>query len=206
MRCAHRPSSSAPRRSRNRPRRAAPATTLGFWCARCRGPGFPATHADPVSRRVGWLRRARTGGHTRSVTASAGSGLVLQYRNARPDPRRPLTPAGPDPRRLNIAMQDLTPTPALGVREVGARTAPHSTMHAGATDGCTEQLEAVAHAAESRAPASVVASTGSHVRIRGVAIRAVTPSAGSHPRGHTSAGSGLVLQYRNARPDPILVV
>ena len=73
----------------------------------------------------------------------------------------------------DIAKQDLTPVTrsrscaglrlprrwASGFRDVGARVSSQRapTQSAGVTGGCTGQLEAVAHAAESRAPATVVA-------------------------------------------------
>ena len=96
---------------------------------------------------------------------------------ARTDPRAPLLGA-PEiaPAGLRLPRRWV-----FGVREVGVRTSPHSTMHAGATDGCTGRLKAVAHAAESRG------RPWGQVLFCNVAMQDLTPSD----------------SCRNARPDPL---
>ena len=130
VRCAHRPVRSAPRRPRNRPRRAAPAATLGL--------GF---------RDVGALASLQRG-------------------------------------------------PAL---------------HAGVAGGCTGMLEVFAHAAESRAPAPVVAPTSWRAatasardcKQHGADARRAGPGCGMAPAGFRMTATGRkqtpTLTARNLR-------
>ena len=94
---------------------------------------------------------------------------------------------------------------ASGVRAVGARVPPQRapTRSAGVTGGCTGQLEAVAHAAESRAPATGVApapwcaatASARGCKRHGADARRAGPGSGTAP-AETRRGCTAPAEFR----------